>query len=153
MDIGAISMFIGFNNSVLTYTGHTPGTLTGYFINYMAATSQIGVQWSAYPGVNINPGNPAEDILFTLHFTYNGGACDLTFDAGCEFAEPDLTTVPVSFFDGGLITGSRFNIKVFLEGPFAGGGAMYTGLNDLGDTAPGSAIQRRYWNYAGTESV
>jgi len=77
MVISAISLFIGFDNSVLTYTGHTPGTITGYFINYMSATSQIGVQWSAYPGVNINPGNPDDDILFTLHFTYNAVDSDL----------------------------------------------------------------------------
>lgn len=152
MDIGAISMFIGFNNSVLTYTGHTPGTLTGYFINYMSATSQIGVQWSAYTGVNINPGNPAEDILLTLHFTYNGGESDLTFDAGCEFTEPDLTTVPVSFFDGGMITGSRFAIKVFLEGPF-NGATMYTGLNDLGELPLVQPYSGVYWNYLGTENV
>jgi len=152
MDIGAISLFIGFNNSVLTYTGHTPGTLTGYFINYMVATSQIGIQWSAYPGVNINPGNPAEDILFTLHFTYNGGESDLTFDAGCEFTEPDLTPVPVSFFDGGVITGSRFAIKVFLEGPF-NGATMYTGLNDLGELPLAQPYNNDTWYYAGTEAV
>lgn len=152
MDIAAISMFIGFNNSVLTYSGNTPGTITGYFINYMPATSQIGLQWSTYPGININPNNPDPDILFTLHFIYNGGACGMTFNAGCEFAEPDLTTVPVSFFDGGVITGSRFSIKAFLQGPF-NGSTMNTGLNQLGYLPLAQPYSGAPWSYAGTESV
>ena len=148
MNIGAISLFIGFNNSVLTYTGHTAGTITGYFINYISATSQIGVQWSAYPGVDIDPNG--DDILFTLNFTYNGGESDLTFDAGCEFAQDNLTTVPVTYFDGAVITGSRFNIKAFLEGPFNG-----TNMNTLlGSYIP---LSQPYniapWNYLGTENV
>jgi hypothetical protein len=153
MDIAAISMFIGFDNGVLTYTGNTPGTITDYFINYIAATSQIGVQWSTYPGININPANPDADILLTLHFTYNGGECPMTFDAGCEFAEPDLTTAPVSFFNGAVITGSRFNIKVFLEGPFDGSGMMYTGLNSLGYLPLAQPYSGDPWYYAGTEAV
>jgi hypothetical protein len=153
MDIAAISIFIGFNNSVLTYSGNSPGTITGYFINYMPATSQIGLQWSTYPGININPNNPDPDILFTLHFIYNGGTCDMTFNAGCEFAEPDLTTVPVSFFDGGIITGSRFSFKVFLEGPFDGSSMMYTGLNDLGELPLAQPYSGDTWYYAGTEAV
>jgi hypothetical protein len=153
MDIAAISLFIGFNNSVLTYSGNTPGTISDYFINYMPATSQIGLQWSTYPGTNINPNNPDPDILLTLHFIYNGGVCDMTFNAGCEFAEPDLTTVPVSFFDGGMITGSRFAINVFLEGPFDGAGMMYTGLNELGELPLAQPYSGDTWYYTGTEAV
>lgn len=152
MDIAAISIFIGFDDAVLTFTGSTPGTITGYFINYIPATSQIGLQWSTYPGININPANPDEDILFTLHFMYNGGECDMTFDAGCEFAEPDLTTAPVSFFDGGVITGTRFNIKVLLQGPFNGVN-LNTGLNQLGELPLAQPYSGAPWYYPGTESV
>lgn len=152
MDIAAISMFVGFNNSVLTYTGTTPGSISGYYINYMPASSQIGIMWSVYPAENINPG-PDADVLLTLHFMYNGGLSDLTFNAGCEFAEGDLSTAPVSFFDGAVITGSRFNIKVFLEGPFDGSGMMYTGLNDLGYLPLAQPYSGDTWYYAGTESV
>jgi len=152
MNIAAISMFIGFSNSVLTYTGNTPGSITGYYINYIASTSQIGVMWSAYPGVNINPSTPDDDVLLTLHFTYNGGESDMTFDAGCEFAEEDLTTAPVSFFDGAVITGSRFNIKVFLQGPF-NGLTMNLGLNELGELPLGQPYNDETWYYTGTEAV
>jgi hypothetical protein len=150
MDIAAISLFIGFDDGVLTYTGHTAGTISGYFINYMSATSQIGIQWTNYPAVNIDPNG--DDTLLTLHFNYIGGESDLTFDAGCEFAKVDLTTAPVSFFDGAVIIGSRFNIKAFLEGPFSGG-TMLTTLNSsvyLPLAQPYSGVP---WNYGGTESV
>lgn len=150
MDIAAISLFIGFDNDVLTYTGNTPGTLSGYFINYILATSQIGVQWSNYPAWDIDPNG--DDTLFTLHFIYNGGESDVTFDGGCEFALEDLTTAPVSFFDGAVITGSRFNIKAFLEGPFNGTG-MNTTLNTSGYLPLAQPYNAAPWNYAGTESV
>jgi hypothetical protein len=102
--------------------------------------------------LNINPSNPDEDILFTLHFMYNGGLSDLTFNAGCEFAEGDLTIAPVSFFDGGVITGSRFNIKVLLEGPF-NGSTMNTGLNEFGYLPLAQPYNNDTWYYAGTEAV
>jgi hypothetical protein len=150
MDIAAISLFIGYNNSVLTYTGHTPGTISGYFINNIGATSQIGVQWSMYPAVNIDPNG--DDTLFTLHFNYNGGVCDLTFDGGCEFAKADLTKAPVSYFDGAVITGSRFDVKVYLEGPF-NGTTMNTTLNAGGFLPLAQPFNVTPWNYMGTESV
>ncbi len=150
MDIAAISLFIGFEDDVLTYTGHTPGTISGYFINYMSATSQIGVQWSEYPAIDIDPNN--DDTLFTIHFLYNGGESELTFDAGCEFAKEDLSTAPVSFFDGAVITGTRFNIKAFLEGPF-NGTTMNTILNSSGYLPLSQPYNVAPWNYSGTESV
>jgi len=151
MDVGAISLFIGYDDAVLTYSGSTAGTITGYFINNMAATSQIGVQWSAYnPVVDIDPNG--DDTLFTIHFNYNGGESDLTFDAGCEFAQTDLTIIPVSYFDGAVITGTYFNIKAFLEGPF-NGTTMNTGLNSGGYLPLAQPYSGVPWNYAGTENV
>jgi len=151
-DIAAISMFIGFDNTVLTYTGNTPVTINGYFINYMGGTSQLGVQWFAWPDVNINPSGTLGDVLFILHFTYNGGECGVTFDAGCEFAYGDLTKAPVAFYDGGVITGSFFNIKTFLEGPY-NGATMNTYLNDQDLIPTDQPYSDSYWNYEGTESV
>jgi hypothetical protein len=148
MDVGAISLFIGYDDDVLTYTGSTPGTLNGYFINNMPATSHIGIQWAEYPGIDIDPSN--NDILLTLNFIYNGGVCDLTFDAGCEFAQDDLTLIPVAYFDGGVISGTLFDITAFLEGPFNG-----TDMNALlGSYIPLSQPYNGVpWNYTGTETV
>ena len=151
MAVGAISLFIGYDDGVLSYTGHTPGTLTNYFINNMVATSQIGIQWTDLDGLDIDGGDD-DDVILTLHFTYNGGVCDLTFDAGCDFAQPDLTFIPVAFYDGAVISGSMFAINAFLEGPY-NGATLNTYLNEqdvLPLTQPYSAEP---WFYAGTESV
>jgi len=150
MDVGAISLFIGYDDDVLTYTGNTPGTLTGYFINNMIASSQIGIQWSDYDGLDIDPSG--EDVILTLHFTYNGGECALPFNAGCDFAQTDLTFIPVSYFDGAVITGTLFNIKAFLEGPF-NGATMNTTLNTDGYLPLAHPYSGAPWNYAGTENV
>ena len=150
MDVGAISLFIGYDNAVLTYTGSTAGTLTGYFINNMG-NATIGIQWSDYNGLDID-GAGDDDVILTLHFMYNGGEGDLTFGAGCEFAQPDLTFIPVSYFDGGVITGTYFNITAFLEGPF-NGTTMNTFLNTAGIIPLAHPFSGAPWNYAGTENV
>ncbi len=150
MDIAAISLFIGFDNGVLTYTGNTTGTISNYFINLMG-NGQLGLQWTSFPnGVDIDPNG--DDTLFTLHFNYNGGVCDVTFNGGCEFAQIDLNTAPVSFFDGGVITGSRFDITAFLEGPF-NGTTMNTSVNSGGYLPLAQPFNVSPWNYMGTENV
>jgi hypothetical protein len=150
MDVGAISLFIGYDDNVLTYTGNTPGTLTNYFINNMVATSQVGIQWTDISGLDIDPNN--DDVILTLHFTYNGGSCPLTFDGGCDFAQPDLSFIPVAYYDGGLITGTLFNLKAYLEGPW-NGASMNTGLNTEGFLTLVQPYGGAPWNYAGTETV
>ncbi|NTV82702.1 MAG: hypothetical protein HGA23_00195, partial [Bacteroidales bacterium] len=79
---GAVSMFVGYDNAVLTYTGFTEGILTGAFVNAMPG-SQVGIQWVNIAGVPVAD----DDVLLTLSFTYNGGECAMTFNGGCEFAE------------------------------------------------------------------
>ena len=79
-NVGAISLFIGYDPNVLTYTGTTGGTITGFITNNMAGSNQVGIQWT-------NPiGQSIDGVLLTLHFDYNdlGGACALTFNPGCE---------------------------------------------------------------------
>jgi hypothetical protein len=147
LETGAVSMFIGYNEGVLTYTGNTPGVLSGYFINSMPG-SQIGIQWSDMAGIMFAD----DDILLTLNFTYIGGECDLTFNAGCEFAQPDLTEIPVAFFDGSVIMGSFFDIQAFMEGPY-NGLTMNTFLNDIDLIPLSQPFTSLPWAYAGTETV
>lgn len=148
VDAGAVSLFIGYNDDVLTYTGFTPGVLANCFVNNMSATSQVGIQWSDLTGYMFAD----DDILITLNFTYIGGECDLTFNGGCELAQPDLTFIPVAYYDGSVITGTLFDLKVFLEGPFFGGTMnAYLNLFGLLPLAQPYNIDPIY--YAGTENV
>ena len=149
-DAGAISLYIGFDDAVLTFTGTVDGTISGYFANYMPASSQIGIQWSTYPGVDIDPNG--NDTLLILQFTYiaAGGFCDMTFDMGCEFAKTDLTLIAVGYYNGALILGTKFDVKAFLEGPFSSG-TMTTALTPYLPLA--QPFSGPPWNYAGTETV
>jgi len=144
----AVSLFIGYNSSVLTFTGITEdGILSGIFANEMPG-SQIGIQWFDINGIPVAD----NDVLFTLNFIYNGGVCDMTFNAGCEFADAMLTVIPVAYYDGAVITGSYFDINVFLEGPF-NGATMNTYLNDFDLIPLSHPYSGTPWSYNGAESV
>jgi hypothetical protein len=148
--VGAISLFIGYDDGALDYTGTTDGTISGYFANELFS-GLIGIQWTASDLVNgqdINP-NP-EDTLVMLNFTYLGGEGDITFNMGCEFVEPDLTTIPVAYFDGGVVLQTFFRIKAFLEGPFNGTDMDVNLTSYLPTTQPFSGAP---WNYPGTEEA
>jgi hypothetical protein len=143
----AVSMFVGYDNAVLTYTGFTEGILTGSFVNTMPG-SQVGIQWVNLGGIPVED----DDVLITLSFTYNGGECPLTFNGGCEFAEFDFDIIPVSYFDGAMITGTLFDLKAILEGPF-NGTDMNTYLLTDGYLPLVQPYNAAPWNYTGNENV
>lgn len=148
--VGAISLYIGYDDAALDYTGTTDGTITGYFANEMT-TGLIGIQWTATDLVNgqdINP-NP-EDTLVMLNFNYLGGEGDITFNMGCEFVQPDLTSIPVAYFDGGVVLQTFLSLKAFLEGPFNGTDMDANLAAYLPTAHPYSGAP---WNYAGTEEA
>jgi hypothetical protein len=151
-NVGAISLFIEFNNTVLQYTGFTYGDsiTSGIYANYIPAQSKIGIQWSDYEGVNISP-NP-KTVLLTLNFMYLGGFCDLTFGLGCEFAQNDLDPIDVGYYNGAVVIGTKMNIKAFLEGPF-NGATMNTTLNSGGYLPLTQPYSGAPWNYSGTENI
>jgi hypothetical protein len=152
-DVAAISLYIGFNSSVLQYTGTTDGTITGYFANYVNTWSAVGIQWTDPSGTtNISP-NPG-DTLLTLNFIYLGGYSDVKFNSGCEFADINLDPVPVSYFNGAVITGTKLDVKAFLGGPFDPDNLeMFTTLNDSSFIPLSQPYDSIPWNYAGTEAV
>ena len=43
-NVGAVSLFIGYDPNVLTFTGSIGDQLTGYILNNMVGTNQIGIQ-------------------------------------------------------------------------------------------------------------
>jgi hypothetical protein len=149
-NVGAISLFISFNSSVLQYTGTTPGTLTNYFANSIPAWSMIGIQWSDPSGLDISPNG--EDTLLLLNFNYLGGVTPVAFSAGCEFAENDLDPIPVSYFNGGIVNVSKVDITAILEGPF-NGTDMNTTLNTNNYIPLNQPFNMAPWNYTGTENV
>lgn len=101
IDVGAITFFIGFDESVLTFIGieNIHSELTGLQGNAMTNPTEVGIVWSADPpfSANISSGK-----LFDLKFFYNGGNCDLTFSDDCEVTDPGLLPIYVDYTNGGI---------------------------------------------------
>ncbi len=97
-NVGAVSLFIGYDPNVLTFTGSVGGTLSGYILNNMVGTNQIGIQWTDPYGADIN------GTLLSLNFQYSGlgGTCDLTFNPGCEFTDILLNSITVAYTNGNI---------------------------------------------------
>jgi hypothetical protein len=93
-NMAAVTLYIGINPAVLTYTGNTPGTISGYNISYDAPNQSVDIAWSYPTGMNIN------GTLLTLNFTYLSGNSNLTFKPGCEFTTSTLVEIIPVYDDG-----------------------------------------------------
>ncbi|GAB4312150.1 MAG: hypothetical protein Kow00127_02560 [Bacteroidales bacterium] len=63
--------------------------------------------------------------------------------------QPDTVTWSVTVTESLL----EVELKVLLQGPYNGGGAMYTSLNEAGLIPLNQPYNQSPWNYSGTESV
>lgn len=100
-DIGAISLYIGYDPAVLSFQGLTNVNpqAAGLSGNAMTNPDQLAIAWFANPPAYANI---ASGKLMDLQFTYIGGSCDLTFNAGCEIVNSILAIVPVNYSDGSV---------------------------------------------------
>lgn len=100
-DIGAFTLFVGYDTAVLTFAGHLnehPET-PGIFSNAMTEpTSQIGLSWSS-----LNPANITSGKLVDLQFQYTSENCDLTFNPGCELVNSSLIIIEYTSTNGSVI--------------------------------------------------
>jgi hypothetical protein len=91
--IGAVTINVLVDTTVLKCIGHTPGTLGAYYINFSG--NPILVSWSNPGGANVN------GTMLTLQFKVRGGTSALDFTNACEIA----TAIPpepiaVTWVDG-----------------------------------------------------
>ena len=102
--LGAVTMFIGYDNTRLTFTGISDNS---YNASYYASSSQIGIAWTSPYGTALN------GQFLTLNFHYNGGggntcAADIWFKNDdltkqpCELANAVAAYVPSNWIDGGV---------------------------------------------------
>jgi len=163
-NLGAITLFVHFDTTVLTYTGITNlcpegnGTIS-YFD---PENSRVGFSWIApgMSGVDF-PDGKYLDMMFQFH----GGYTELIFPEDCEFATFEGTILQTDYINGSVSAPSvTFNIKVFLEGAYepGSGGEMSTVLNAEGllpgiqpfaPALPYFGNNEPVWLYNGDESV
>ncbi|MEZ5195012.1 MAG: cohesin domain-containing protein [Bacteroidales bacterium] len=100
-DVGAITLYIGYDPAVLSYQGlnNIHPEVSGIYGNAMTNPDQIGLVWIANPP---NFANIASGKMLDLHFTYIGGSCDLVFNAGCEIVDSGLQPIPVNYSGGSV---------------------------------------------------
>jgi hypothetical protein len=121
-NIGAVTLFIDYDTTLLQYTGNTPGTLYlfmtyDYFIN--VENGIISISWTYAPGANIN------GTMLTLQFNYKGGNAALDFTSNCEISiAVPIQTVDVDYVDGYVSPTQK--TTYFVDGAVAASG---TGLS------------------------
>ncbi|MEI8205011.1 MAG: hypothetical protein WCH34_18480, partial [Bacteroidota bacterium] len=123
--IGAITMKIGFDTNVVSFTGITYALIpSGISTNVIG--NELQIAWFSTPAVPVN------GIGFKLNFTYTGGTSNLTFNSGCEIARALGGIIPVTFNNGAILQPTLTTTAVI--GSQAG---VYSGINLLPITFSG----------------
>lgn len=164
-DIGAITLRLDYDSSVLTFNSFTPhSSLSSMLVSDNAGTGTtryINVIWISSPAVTL----AENSILVTLTFNYpvGGTSCDLIwFDNGpsCEYADGsndrliDLPTA--SYFINGAIGGvqNMLYAKTFLQGAYdASTHLMRTTLLSKSLVPSSQPYTISPWLYTGTEQT
>lgn len=95
--IGGVDLRIGYDNSLLAFTGVTPGTIPSG-ITASAANGVITVIWN-----NANNVASLNGTLLNLNFNCNTvGSSDLKFNAGTTVTQTNLSNVILNYNDGSL---------------------------------------------------
>jgi hypothetical protein len=129
-NVSAISLFMNFDPSVLTYAGYQN-------INPVFNPPYDGMIINSNPGnwalswYNVTPINLSAGNLIELIFNYNGGSTNLVWDlvsqGYCEYDDADGNILPSSFFNG--FVGPAGDNPVIVQQP-AG-----ANISDLGDAS------------------
>jgi len=99
-NVGAISLKIGYDDSILTYVGIDSGAVS--FTNN-AVNQEVILGWFDFSGTT--PLNLGSAKLVNLIFSYNGGTSNLTFNEGaCEIS--DANGIPFAdTYNNGSVSG------------------------------------------------
>ncbi len=98
LDVGAITMFIGFDTlnlkdiSIENINSQFPDLL--YKVMY-GPEPQIGISWIGVNGADVVSGK-----LFDIKLLYSSGTSNLVFNSKCEIATKDLDIISVEYTDG-----------------------------------------------------
>jgi hypothetical protein len=162
-DIGTITLFILFDESVLTFNGITNVVPegSGTYSTYIPNPPRVGLSWftSGSSGVDFPDGK-----YLDMEFTFHGGYTDLLFSPGCEVTDWDVIPIDVTYVNGRVSSPSiTFNLNVFLQGAYDNGtGTMKMDLMSSGYfplVQPFNPLSPYYgnnspsWLYDGNESI
>ena len=105
-NVGAISLYIGYDTTVLEYQGHSsvhPQFMSILSNPVTSPATQINIIWSNPMGATIQSGT-----LMVLNFTYKGGNSNLTFNPGCELSNVNFAPIPFTGENGAVLLGPPY---------------------------------------------
>lgn len=166
-NVGSISLYIEFDESVVTFNGITnvwSGAITTFSNVIPGNPSIIALSWFDFTGSGVDFPNGK---YLDLDLTFNGGYSDLVFNVNCQITDAGSNIIATTFNNGSISEPAiMVDLKVFLQGPYdVASDEMLTALNDGAyiplaqpynptfpyyDIASAGDIN---WVYAGTESV
>lgn len=114
-NLGAITLFITYDSSLIDYTGFTNVALDGqWIINYNPNSGKLGLTWTTNDIFNGTPA-PADGQILDLKFKYKGGfATDLHFITNeCEITY-GLSVISGITYNDGSISPLANNNKIIL---------------------------------------
>ena len=163
-NLGAITIYVEFDTTVLTYTGITNVVSegSGTISYYDPENARVGLSWIApgMSGIDFPDGK-----YLDFQFLFLGDYSDLIFSSDCEIATFQGVVLEVTYENGSIsVPLVTFSLNVFLEGAYqsGSGGLMETDLFDSGsmpDNQPYSPVLPYFgnysptWYYAGTENT
>lgn len=128
-DAAAISLFIGFDSTVLTYNGHTNvHPLFGGLLTNAIPTPQtrLGILWNNLAGASLPSG-----VLVDLLFTYHGGDISLPFRPESEIVDININIIPFTTSDGAISASPPYIIEQPQNSSVTeGANALFTVLAD-----------------------
>jgi hypothetical protein len=102
MNVGAITLFIGFDSLKLSYLSleNINSQLNGMSYNFVANPPKLAVAWS-----NTVASNYPDTKLFDIRCNSSGEPVNISFLTGCEITDIGLNVIPVTFASGGIKSG------------------------------------------------
>lgn len=97
--LGAITMEVSYDNSLMSFTGITEQQLNGWVVNG-TTDGEITLNWSAVGGGTLSDGS-----MMTLNFVFgeSAGEAEIFFEPGSIVKDINLDPYPISFNDGIII--------------------------------------------------
>lgn len=96
-NVGAITLFIEFDNALLTYSGATAISINGGTALINQVGNKLNVNWSN------NAGSDFDGLFVELQFQYSGGfATDLTFVGSNEIANNSAGLIAATYENGSI---------------------------------------------------
>jgi hypothetical protein len=110
LNVGAITLFITFDTTKLTYLSleNIDPQLSGMNYNFITNPPQLAIAWS-----NTIPVNFGQGKFFDIRLHSDGENTPISFSSGCEIADVSLVIIPTNYVNGSI----EFGVPIITNQP------------------------------------